>query len=151
MNIPHKLVTVPHGAFNFCKWSVSIMLLIALFLRLPWLVAVVFAILALSALLKIKRAPLIWLYSKTIEKAFPSKSEVLDENAMRFAHTLGAFLAICALGLLSINSTAGWIFVFFFAIAKTAGALGYCAAQKLFGCITNSNSKTCCKILKRNV
>jgi hypothetical protein len=151
MNIPHKLVTVPHNAFNFCKWSVSIMLWVALFLRLPWLIAVVFIFLVLSALFKIQRAPLIWLYGQTIEKILPSKPEVLDENAMRFAHTLGAFLAICALGLLSINITAGWVFVFFYAIVKTAGVLGFCAAQKLYSCATNGNSKTCCKILKRNV
>lgn len=144
-----KPVSIPNAAFFFCKWSVAIMIWVALFLQAQWLLYVVFFILALSALFKIGRAPLVYLYKNTLNKFFPSKNVILDERAMRFAHTLGAILALIAILLVEFVPLFGWIFVFVFALAKTAGALGYCAAQKLYGCITNNNSKTCCKFLKK--
>ena len=144
-----KPVSIPRSAFNFCKWSVAGMIWIALILQTTWLLYLVLFILASSALLKISRAPLVFIYQHTINRLHPSQAVILDEKAMRFAHTLGATLALVSIILIAFNPFLGWSFVFFFALAKTAGALGWCAAQKLYGCITNGSTKTCCKVFKK--
>jgi hypothetical protein len=87
------------------------------------------------------------IYNYTFGKLFKSKEEMLDEHAMRFTHTLGSILTfICIIFLYLINAKIGWVIVFFVAIAKTLGALGFCTALKLYGCMT---SGTCCRTLKK--
>lgn len=138
-----KPVSVPKSGFVFCKYSVAVILWLSFILKLKWLVIISFAILALSAILKIKRAPLIWVYSMTINKIIESKNEILDENAMKFAHTLGSLLTlICIILLYFVNEPSGWIMVLIVSIAKTAGALGFCSALKLYGCLSNGQ---CCR------
>jgi hypothetical protein len=108
----------------------------------------VFAIFVLSALLRVKRSPMIWLYEHTINKIRPSKDEILNEHAMRFAHTMGMiFSFICLLLLYFVGDTAGWIAVFCFAILKSISAFGYCPASKLYECATGGS---CCAFLKKH-
>jgi len=142
-----KLVSVSKAAFAFCRYTIAILVWLALFLKNKPLVLLVFAILALSAILKIKRAPLILLYTYTINKIFPSKTEILEEKAMRFAHTLGTILAlICIIFLYLINEKVGWIIVLIFAILKTISAFGYCPASKMYSCMMSGG---CCALTKR--
>jgi hypothetical protein len=144
-----KPVSVPNAAFNFCKYTVAIILWVAFFLKLKVMVGIAFLILALSAILKIKKAPLVFLYTHTINKLFKSENVVLDENGMRFAHTMGSVLTfICLILLYFVNDTAGWVMTFIVCLAKTAGALGFCTALKLYGCL---NSSTCCSEVKKYV
>jgi len=142
-----KPVSVSKAAFAFCRYTIAILIWLALILKNKPLILLVFAILALSAILKIKRAPLILFYTYTINKIFPSKNELLEEKAMRFAHTLGTTLAlICIIFLYLINEKVGWIIVLIFAILKTISALGYCPASKMYSCMMSGG---CCALTKR--
>ena len=146
---PIKPVFVSNGAFAFCRYSLALIPIIALIFQIKWLVIVGFLILLLSAILKVGRAPMILLYTYTINKMFKSKDTVLDENAMFFAHTFGAILfAIAIILLYFVNDLAGWIFVGFVSIAKLVGAMGFCAAAKMYGCMNNSGG-TCCQFSKK--
>jgi len=145
--VKYKPVSVSKAAFIFCKSTIAVLLWIAFLFRIKWLIIVTFLLLALSAILKIKRAPLIVLYTYTVNKIFKSKDEVLDEYGMRFSHTFGATINLIALIFLYyINALIGWGIVFFLAIAKTAGALGFCTALKLYECMSKGG---CCSFLKK--
>ena len=142
-----KIVSVPKGAFIFCRYSVAIFIWLAFILKIRWLVILVFVILALSAILKVRKAPMILIYSWTINKIFKSKEELLSEKGMRFAHTLGATFSLIALIFLYFgNVQVGWIIVFVLAILKTISAFGFCPASKLYSCATNGS---CCAFVKR--
>ncbi len=143
-----KPVIVQRHAFHFCRSSMAVALWTALVFQLAWVVVACAVVLAASALLTVGRAPLIVLYRETLGRAWPGGSEVLDERAMRFAHTLGAVIcAVCA-GLIYAAPRAGYTFLAFVAVAKTSGALGYCSGLKLYGCL---NSETCCRWVGRQV
>ena len=78
-----------------------------------------------------------------------SKKEVLNEKAMRFAHSLGTVLSgICVLLIYSPYEFVGWIVVGLFAILKIISAIGFCPASRLYTCATNSNG-TCCAFLRK--
>ena len=140
----YKPVSVPTAAFVFCRYTIAILIWIALILKIKWIIVLVFFILLFSAILKVRKAPMILLYSYTINKIFPSKSELLDEKAMRFAHTLGSILALLSIVFLYfVNEKVGWIIVIVFAILKSISALGFCPASKLYSCATSGG---CCAL-----
>lgn len=142
-----KPVSVSKAAFIFCKTTIAVILWAALIFKIKWLVVMSFVLLALSALLKIQRAPLIVLYSVTMNKLLKSENEILDEHAMRFAHTMGSVLnLICILLLYFVSESAGWGMVLIVTIAKTAGAMGFCSALKLYGCMTSGK---CCRFVRQ--
>jgi hypothetical protein len=142
-----KPVSLSNGAFLFCKISLATLLWICFIFRLKWLLIIIFLIFLFSAVFKIRRAPMILLYTYTINLVFPSKTVMLDENAMRFVHALAAAMALIGLILLYlIYAPVGWGFLFFFAILKTISALGYCPASKLYSCALSNGS--CCNIIK---
>lgn len=141
-----KPVVVPKHAFVFCRYTISILVWLAWLLHsIGWLIAAAL-LLALSALLKVGRAPLIVLYARTVLRFHPSPDEVLDETAMRFAHILGTVFAVVCLAAVWFNPRIGWPLTLLFALLKTVSALGYCPASKLFTCTTNT---TCCPVAKR--
>lgn len=136
-------VTVQNNAFVFCRYSIAVLIWIALFARsLPVLVLVA-ALLLLSAALKVHRAPLVWLYTNTLGRLVPAKSTVLDVHAMRFAHTVGSVMALISITLVVWHSPAAWWFVLVFAALKTTSALGFCPAYKIYGCALKGG---CCAI-----
>jgi disulfide bond formation protein DsbB len=141
-----KPVSISKNAFRFCKFGVMIIVIIGLVLRNKWFIVLSFLILFFSAILKIRKAPMISFYS-FLEKIFDKhpKTVILDENAMRFAHTLGSIVSGIAVVLLFRFETLGWIFVIFFAILKIISAFGLCPGEKLYKCM---NSGTCCTFLK---
>ena len=141
-----KPVTIPTHAFIFCRYSISVFVWLAWILQSPWILALAAVVLGFSALLKVQRAPMILLYSKTILPFIKSPEEILDETAMRFAHVLGTVFASVCLIAVFIFPAYGWRLTFLFAVLKTISALGYCPASKLFTCATNT---TCCPITKR--
>ena len=146
MKISYRPVSVSKGAFVFCRYSIAILVWVAFILRNPWILALVGAIMFFSALLKIRRAPLIVLYGYTIDKIWRSPKEILNESAMRFAHILATGLSvICLVFILFINSHVGWFLAFCFAILKTVSAVGFCPASKLYEC---AGSDKCCSFAK---
>ena len=146
MIISYKPVSVPRAAFAFCRYTVAILVWASFVLRSKWILILVGLIMFLSAVLKIRRAPLIVLYSQTIDKLWKSPQEILNESAMRFAHILATALSVlCLLFLFFINERVGWVLVLCFAAIKTISALGFCPASKLYECAGNTN---CCSFAK---
>jgi hypothetical protein len=146
----YKPVEVPRGAFLFCRWSVAVLLWIGVVLRVEAVVAFCAVVMALSAFLTVRRAPMITLYWLTVERIRPSRVEILDENGMRFAHTV-ATVFISAPLLVTMNGSpsaaeVAWRFLFFVALFKTAGAMGYCAISRLYTCALSGGE--CCSFLK---
>jgi hypothetical protein len=139
--------TVSRGALHFCRGVMAILFWATLLFRIYGLLWPALGIFLLSALLKIRRAPLVWVYTVTIERCNPSGELILDENAMRFAHLLGAALtASCLLLHAAAPAMAATILLFLVTIAKTAGALGFCAASRMYGCLVSGN---CCRTRRR--
>jgi hypothetical protein len=137
-------ITIQDNAFVFCRYSVTVLLWLALLLKSVWLLAAVFTILLLSALLGAKNAPMVWLYTNTVGRFVESKDVILDVRGMRFAHSAGAVLAAIALSLALRQSPATWYFVAVFAAIKTTSALGFCPAYKLYGCVVKEGG--CCAL-----
>lgn len=144
-----KPVTVSNGAFNFCKYTMALLLWISIVFHLKLLVALVFCILILSAILKVKKSPLVLIYTYTVEKQFPSKKIVLDEKAICFAHKVGAVMSgIALIFLYLIHPLTGWIITAALAVLKSSAAMGFCGAAKLYSCLNNPNGQ-CCRIGKK--
>jgi len=142
-------VAVPHAAFNFCKYTMAAIFWFSLIFHSKLLVLFGFLILLLSILLKVKNAPLVLLYTYTIDKIFPSKKEITDENGVRFAHIVGATVAAIALLFLYYSKPlTGWILIGVLAILKTSASFGFCGAMKLYGCLNNPNGQ-CCRVGKK--
>ncbi len=136
---------ISKNAFRFCKITITIIVWIAFIFKIKSLIFITFAILVSSAILKIKKAPLIWLYSNTIDKIKPSKQIDLDENAMRFAHKLGSYFSGICVILVYLNVKFAWGVVLIFAIMKTISAFGYCPGEKVYSCMKNG----CCRFTKK--
>lgn len=142
-------VAVPHAAFNFCKYTMATIFWLALIFQSKLVVVAGFLILVLSAILKVKNAPLVFLYTHTIDKRFPSKKEILDENAVFFAHVVGGIMSGIALVFLYyVNPLIGWILTGTLAFLKTSASFGFCGAMKLYGCLNNPNGQ-CCRVGKK--
>ena len=134
---------VQRNAFIFCRYSVAALVWVALLLQNVWVLLAVFVILAASALLTVRRAPMILLWTRTLARFFPSEEDVLDIKAMRFAHGMGAMMALIGLSLVLHSTPFAWWFVGAFAILKTTSALGWCPAYKLWGCLAKGG---CCAL-----
>lgn len=146
---PCKPVEIPSGAFNFCKYTIALILWVSIILKSKELVLICFVILVLSALLKVRKAPLVFLYTQSVNPWFKSKPIILDENAVWFAHTVGAiFSGVALVFLYFLNPTLGWLITGVLAVLKTSGALGFCGAMKLYGCMNNPNGN-CCRVGKK--
>lgn len=145
----YKPIRISSNSFNFCKFTIAILLWTALIFQLKILLFLCFVILLLSAIFRVEKAPLVFLYRHTIEKIFPSKEIIIDENGVFFAHIIGTiFAGISLFVIVFINSLAGWIIVGVLAVLKTSGAFGRCGAMKLYDCMNNPNGK-CCRVGKK--
>ncbi len=145
----YRPTEVSNGAFNFCKYGVATLLWLSIVLQSKLLAATCFAILVLSAIFKVKRAPLVLLYTFTIDKLISSKRIILDEQAVQFAHIVGAvFSGIALVFLYFVHPFTGWIITGILALLKTSGAMGYCGAMKLYSCLNNPNGQ-CCRVGNR--
>lgn len=143
----YKPVSVSRAGFAFCRYAMAILVWLSLIFQIKWILLIVFLVFAFSALLKIQRSPMILFYKYTIGKVIKSKDEILNENAMRLAHIIGAiFSLICLLFLYFFNVKIGWILVFIFAILKTVSSFGMCPASKLYECMGNDS---CCAFMKK--
>jgi hypothetical protein len=137
---------VSRNAFAFCRYSIAVLVWAAFLLQNVWVLLGVFVVLVLSLLLTVRRAPMILLWTWTLGRAFPSEEEVLDVKGMRFAHGLGAMMALIGLSLVWHGNPFAWWFVGLFAILKTTSALGWCPAYKVWGCMAKGG---CCAITSK--
>lgn len=144
---PLDQAPVPKGAFIFCRYSMAVLIWLAFLLKIKMLVAVLFGLLVLSALLTIRRAPLIWLYTVTVERWFKSKDEFLSVAGMRVAHSMGAgFALLCLVFLYGGFEKTGWTLTLAYCLVKTISAIWACPVYKLYACMKSGN---CCTFLKR--
>lgn len=142
-----RTVSVSSGAFAFCRWSMAIILWAAFILKIKVLVVAALVILILSAILTVKWAPLVVLYTYTIDRLLPSRQTDLGVAGMRFAHGMGSLLGFAAVAFLYLNEPVGWGIVLAFCLLKTVSAAGFCPASRLYECMT---SGTCCAFLRKN-
>jgi len=143
-----EVVPVARPAFAFCRISLTVMLWVAWYFHSVWLVAGVLVILVLSVILKVQRSPLIQLYQQTVLRLFPTPHYVfLDVPAMRFAHGMGAGLALVVTVAMLADTRVGWYFLGVFCLLKTTAALGFCPASKLFICLRKGG---CCALTGSN-
>jgi hypothetical protein len=140
-------VEIRSDAFAFCRYGLMVLVWLGFFLRLEWLILVVFVILALSALFSVRFAPMILLYEYTVGKFVQSRTEKLGVGGMRFAHILGTvFSGLAVLFLYFWNVKIGWVITFFLAIMKTISAFGLCPAYKVYNCMKSGG---CCSFTKK--
>ena len=140
-------VAIPKAAFAFCRYTLAVVLWLAFLFRIKALVAAVCAVLVLSAVLGIRRAPLVWLYRATAHRLWPSADEWLSRSGMRLAQSLGAFFAgVCLLFLYGLNTRVGWSLTFVYCVVKTVSAIWACPVYKLYACMKSGN---CCTFLKK--
>jgi hypothetical protein len=142
-------VTILSDAFIFCRYSVALLLWIALIfnqISILWLTLIIFIF---SAFLGIARAPMIVLYTSTFGKLFSNRPKiVVDVHDIRFVHTLAASInaIILVLFLFGFQFAARSLLVIF-VLLKSASAIGYCPASKLRKCVLGEGG-TCCSVSK---
>lgn len=143
-----QIISIKSAEFAFCRYSIALMVWLAIILEMKELILIVFVIVLLSAILTVKYAPMILLWRYSFGLIFKSKDEVLNVKAMRFAHLLATVISgICLLFLYFVNPFIGWCFVWFLAIMKTISAFGFCPASKLYVCMTSGG---CCAITRKH-
>ncbi len=141
-----EVAQIPRPAFAFCRISLTVILWLALWFHSVWLVALVFAILAASVVLKVQRSPMIELYRQTVLRLLPARHyEMLDVPAMRFAHLMGALMSLAVILAMLASPQAGWYCLLAFCLLKTTAALGFCPASKVFVCMKNGG---CCALTR---
>lgn len=138
----YKPVIISKGAFAFCRYGVAIIVWLSLLLHATFLLGFVCGIFLLSAILKVKKAPMILIYDYSLGRIIKSEDVMVNENAIFFAHTAGFIVSFFCLLVVCFSNYAGaWFFVLGFALLKTVSALGFCPASKLYDCALQGN---CC-------
>ncbi len=141
-----KPVSISKNSFAFCRYSVAVLVWISFASKEKEVLMAVFFILLLSAVLKVRKAPMILLYNYTIGMVYPGENVIIDEKGIRFAHSVGAVMSgICLILLYLGLTTVGFILMFILAVLKTSAAFGFCSALKLYDCM---NSGNCCRVGK---
>lgn len=142
---PFMPARITKGSFHCCRISVAVLVWAGIITRNVWFLYATAFILGLSALLKVKKAPMVWLYMQTLERLWPTERITVDENALFFAHTVGFIFTVVCIGLISLHP-AGWWVTIGLGVLKLSGACGYCSALKLYSCMSSDD---CCRVSKR--
>ncbi|MCC6442228.1 MAG: DUF4395 family protein [Armatimonadetes bacterium] len=144
-----KPVSVSRFGFAFCRYTVTLFLWLAFFTRTREPILAAAVVMALSAVLTVRRAPLIALWNISLQRFFPGQTVMLDEHAMRFAHTLATVMLAATLALLYGGyDHLGRVFLMYIAAFKTIGAVGFCPVSRLYGCLSGQGG--CCGLLGRS-
>ena len=136
-----------NGGLESRQFSLSALLWAAYLFRVDGLVVAAAVILAASAFVGVRRAPLVLLGRALFGWIAPGRTEYLDQRGMRFAHALGAVFAGVTAALLFLAPGAGRVALLLLCLLKTSAALGACSALKLYQCVT---SESCCGFLRRD-
>ncbi|MHB1453458.1 MAG: DUF4395 family protein [Saccharofermentanales bacterium] len=140
-----RMVKVYRQSIVFCKYAIAGLLWIAIIFQSPIPVFLVLALMAVSALTGVERAPLVVLYDKTFAKWFTADEEYINMYSMRFAHLVAVSFSIAILiSYYFLNPIAALILAIIQAVLQSIASFGYCSAQKLYECVVcNSN---CCRV-----
>ncbi len=147
-----KMAVIPKKALAFCRWTICLLFWATAalcFFGVRWFIFLPFAIMLLSGILTVRRAPLILLYIWLFDRERTGETDVVNVSSIRFSHFVGA--AFCTAAVLSFyllrNNTVGYVFVGILTVLQTAAACGYCSAQKLYECLVLG--KNCCGLGKK--
>jgi len=145
--LPTHQVEVSRAGFRCCRIAVAALLWAAYFMHSVWLLAAALVLLVLNALLGIRRAPLVALYTATLGRLRPGPAEQVDEHGLRFGHSVAACAVGIAVWAVSAGASvaAGWTVVLWVAIFKTAAAVAGCPVSSLWTCLAHGG--TCCSWL----
>lgn len=145
----NDVARIPRDAFRFCRYSMAVLMWWGVLAHLLAPIALVWAIMASSVLLTIRRSPLIVLWTRTVHRWRPSPYEELSVGAMRFSHTLATVLiGLPLLVLLAWPEARGaWAVLWAMAIMKTISAVYACPASKMYTCLLSGGQ--CCSFLRR--
>lgn len=147
--VSYKPVTISNASFTFCRYSMAVIAWGAFLFHSEIILVFVNIIFLLSAILKVKKAPMIRFYDVTFNRLGKPKEVMLNQNAIFFAHSVGFTMsALCVVLVLTVANPHIWFAVLGFSILKTISALGFCPASKLYDCTINGNC--CVKHDKRN-
>jgi len=139
-------VSLPSGAFAFCRTTIAILFWISLVTQSQTVVWIGFLILLISGIMTVRYAPLILVWRYLFDRFFATQPEVVDATGIRFSHFVGAGFAAIALLFFTLKwILAGWITVFILAVLQTSAAFGFCSALKLYQCMTGGS---CCRVGK---
>ena len=86
----YRPVMISEGGFAFCRYTVATLVWLGILLQNKWFIVAVTLIMLASALLKVQRAPLIWIYKVTVDRIKPSPQIAVDEKGIRFGHSVSA-------------------------------------------------------------
>ena len=140
--VTYKPVSISKASFAFCRYSLAAMVWLAFLLKSQPILACITFIFLFSAILKVRRAPMIQLYDFIFNRRKKATEILVDENTMLFAHSLAAFISSSCLAAVHFAVTdKAWFAVLGFALLKTVSAFGFCPASKLYNCTVNGN---CC-------
>ncbi len=145
----YQMATVPKNGLAFCRYTIAILLWVAvftLFFNIKWVIIIPFSIMLLSGILTVKRAPLILLYKLLFDRKGEKETDVVNVSSIRFSHFVGStfsLIVILFLYVFNINIVA-YIFLGILTLLQTIAAFGYCSAQKLYECLVLG--KNCCNL-----
>ena len=145
----YQMATVPKKGFAFCRYTIAILLWITdilLFFNIKWMIFIPFAIMLLSGILTVRRAPLIMLYKVLFDRKGKGETDVLNVSSIRFSHYVGSFFCLIIILFLYVFKVdlVAYIFLGILTVLQTIAALGYCSAQKLYECLVLG--KNCCNL-----
>lgn len=142
------MVRTKKQSLSFCKYTIAGLLWLAVITDSISLVYLVFAILLVSALVGVQKAPLVVLFNLTFARWLKTEEVYINRYSMRFAHFFGA--GFCVLILVTHYTLAPLVplvLTGILAVLQTVASFGYCSAQKLYECVVcNSN---CCRVGKK--
>ncbi len=149
LGLPSQLVEVPSASIRFCRYAAAALLWIAYVLHSRELALAIAVLLLLNAVLGIRHAPLVALYTATAQRRWPSPMAQVDEYALRFAHTIGTLAtgAGVALAYNPEQASLGWMVLLCVALMKTLGAVLLCPVTGLYTCLAGGGQ--CCGWLRR--
>jgi hypothetical protein len=138
-----KPVCISPGGFAFCRTVIALLVVASLWPAWHGLLLAVSVIMAVSACLRVRRAPLIFLYRHTVDRFKPSPPIIVDENGIFFSHVVGTVFALLCWGTFFLNPYAGYGLTILFALLQISAACGFCSALKLYTCMAGG---TCCRL-----
>ncbi|XMB86783.1 DUF4395 family protein [Mycoplasmatota bacterium WC44] len=143
-----QMTTIDKNATMFCKVTTALLLWISLIFSNKFILIFIGVILLLSALLKIKKAPLVVLYNVSFGLFIKKKIGVVNVKSIRFSHIIATIFIVLTLVLMYFNlNLISHIVLTIFTLLQTTAIFGYCSAQKLYEClILNQN---CCGLGKK--
>ena len=136
------LIKVNKNAMIFCRVVFAIILWIAFFLKFEWLVILSMFLMLFNVLLTLQFAPLIILYNKFLSRFEKKrKTELINIALIQIIHFIVFLVHLVAFVFIHFfNLKIGFIIIFFLALSKTIGALGFCPISKITNCAVSGCS-----------